>query len=83
MSTKQKAYKYIDPTIQAKKNYVETNLKYYQKVPLFNIVEFNIFGACNRTCSFCPVSDTTFYENVYKGIDIDLYKKIIPWSGSI
>ena len=44
---------------------------------LRSILEFNIFGACNRSCSFCPVSDTTFYKNIYKGIDIDLYKKII------
>ena len=53
------------------------------------MLEFNIFGACNRSCSFCPVSDTSFYKNVYQGIDLELYQKIlielkeVSYSGTI
>ncbi len=68
---------YIDPSVQRKKDNVEGRIKTYDGIPVFNLLEFNIYGACNRSCSFCPVSDASFYKNVYKGIKIDLYTKII------
>ena len=80
---------YIDPSTKRKKDVVENNIKYYQSIPLFSLLEFNIFGACNRSCSFCPVSDTSFYNNVYQGIDLELYQKIlielkeVSYSGTI
>ena len=68
---------YIDPSTHRKKDVIENNIQFYQSIPLFSLLEFNIFGACNRSCSFCPVSDTSFYKNVYKGIDLKLYEKIL------
>ena len=64
---------YIDPSTNRKKDVVEKNLQYHQSMPLFSLLEFNIFGACNRSCEFCPVSDTSFYKNVYQGIDLELF----------
>ena len=57
-----------------KKAIVEYNIKYYQSIPLFSLIEFNIFGAYNRSCSFCPVSDTSFFKNEYQGIDFKKMK---------
>lgn len=68
---------YIDPSVYRKKDNIENKIKMYEGVPVFSLLEFNVFGACNRSCSFCPVSDTSFYKNVYKGIDINLYTKIM------
>ena len=68
---------YIDPSTHRKKDVVEKNIQYYKSIPLFSLIEFNIFGACNRSCSFCPVSDTSFYKNVYRGIDLKLYEKVL------
>ena len=65
---------YIDTSTHRKKDVVEKNIQYYKSIPLFSLIEFNIFGACNRSCSFCPVSDTSFYKNVYRGIDLKLYE---------
>ncbi|MBT6050691.1 MAG: radical SAM protein [Candidatus Scalindua sp.] len=44
---------------------------------VFTLVEINIYGACNRSCRFCPVSDPTFYTNKHEGITVDLYTKIM------
>ena len=68
---------YIEPSTHRKKENVETGIRYYNGIPVFSILEFNIFGACNRSCDFCPVSDSSFYTNVYKGIEVELYKKIL------
>ncbi len=69
--------KYPDQSIERKKENIEEEIQYYKGIPLFSLLEFNIFGACNRACSFCPVSDKSFYKNVYQGIDYELYTKVI------
>jgi len=74
---------YIEPSTFRKKEIVETNVRFHDEVPIFNILEFNIFGACNRSCDFCPVSDSTFYTNVYEGIEIELYEKIMRELSSV
>ena len=56
---------------------LKSKVKTHDGVPVFSLLEFNIFGACNRSCSFCPVSDSSFFKNVYKGIDLALYEKVI------
>jgi len=63
--------------IQRKSEHVKDMIQYYDGYPLFTIVEFNIWGACNRSCSFCPVSNPNVYTNKHEGISVDLYKKII------
>jgi len=44
--------------------------------PLPSVVEFNIWGDCNRACSFCPVS-TKYYDRRPGGMDFNLYAQII------
>lgn len=81
----------VDRSILRKKELVETdeNIRLINGFPVFSIVEFNVYGACNRSCSFCPVSDPTVYTNKYEGISLDLYTRImgdlerIQYDGSI
>jgi len=80
---------YIDPSTHRKKGVIENNIQYHQKIPLFSLLEFNIYGACNRSCAFCPVSDESFYKNVHQGIELKLFEKIllelnkVSYSGTI
>jgi radical SAM protein with 4Fe4S-binding SPASM domain len=39
-------------------------------------VEINPVDVCNRTCSFCPRSDTTLYPNTKEKMSLDLILKI-------
>lgn len=82
-------HKFIDPSTVRKNKIVSEKLTAIDGFPVFSIVEFNIFGNCNRDCSFCPVSDTTFYKKTKDAIDLKLYQKImrdlasIDYSGKI
>jgi radical SAM protein with 4Fe4S-binding SPASM domain len=67
----------VDISVLRKQGFVENSIKKNNGFPVFSIVELNIYGACNRTCSFCPVSDKNFYTNKYEGISLVLYKKIL------
>ena len=67
----------VDISVLRKQGFVENSVKKINGFPVFAIVELNIYGACNRTCSFCPVSDKDFYTNKYEGISLVLYKKIL------
>ena len=68
-----------DNSVFRKKKLLEKkeNIQKINNFPVFTLVEFNIYGACNRSCNFCPVSDSTFYTNKYEGISTILYKKVI------
>jgi len=69
----------IDQSVIRKNKYVEgkEDIRTIDKFPLFTLVEFNVFGSCNRDCEFCPVSDPNVYTSKNKGIDLKLYKKIV------
>lgn len=69
--------KFIDPSTIRKNKIVSEKLTTINGFPLFSIVEFNIFGNCNRDCSFCPVSDTSFYKKTKDSISTELYGKIM------
>jgi len=47
-----------------------------ESAPLFSLVEFNICGLCNRTCSFCPRANPD-YPNKAEYIPLDLYEKVM------
>ena len=64
---------YIDPHVSLKDRDVKGNLRYLDGYPMFGLVEFNIWGACNRRCSFCPVSDPEVYTNKVEGIELEDY----------
>ena len=67
---------HIDKSIFFKKNYAETT-KLFENFPVFSIIELNIYGACNRSCSFCPVSNPNVYTNVHEGISKSTFDKIL------
>ena len=66
----------IDKSIIRKKEYAEKE-NTIDGIPVFSIVEFNIWGNCNRSCSFCPVSNPEFYTKDNTGISLKLFQKII------
>jgi len=68
---------YIDPSTKVKSSIIKNNIKLIDSFPVFTLLEFNIYGACNRKCDFCPISDPSFFKNKYEGIAIDLYSKIL------
>ena len=70
-------HRYKDPHIDLKERDVRINLVYHDSYPVFGLVEFNLWGACNRRCSFCPVSDPTIFTNRKEGILVDDYTKVL------
>jgi len=77
MIPNQNNYILADNSVLRKKEILEAKdkIRLIDGVPIFTLVEFNIFGTCNRSCIFCPVSDPDFYKKRYIGISIDLYRK--------
>lgn len=69
--------RFIDKSTDRKKKLVKDNLTIIDGIPLFSIIEFNITGSCNRSCSFCPVSDPAVYIKTNDGLDIHLFEKIV------
>jgi len=58
-------------------------LKFHDGRPTFSLVEFNIWGACNRRCEFCPISDPEIFTNVNKGVSEENYSKVLTDLGEI
>ena len=69
--------RYIDPSMERKNNAIDGTLETIEKTPLFSIIELNIYGTCNRNCSFCPVSNPDVYEKRHEGISVELYNKLL------
>ena len=69
--------RYIEPAVATKDQMVSQNLRIHEGRPMFSLVEFNIWGACNRLCSFCPVSNPEVYTNKKEGITVENYTKIL------
>lgn len=68
---------YIDPSTKRKKELIENHVTEHEGIPMFTLIEFNIWGACNRTCAFCPVSIPEIYQNVHEGISVKNYSKVL------
>ena len=73
-----KKIKFLDPSIERKKNLTEKNFQLLRnsKFPLPSEVEISESGVCNRKCSFCPRSAKDFKE-VKKFISQSLHSKLI------
>lgn len=69
--------RFIDPSTDRKAQIVKENTKVIDNIPIFSIIEFNIYGNCNRDCSFCPVSNPDIYEKKHEGISIEFFNKIL------
>ena len=68
---------YVDSSLSTKGRLVSDQLRFRDGIPVFSIVEFNIWGSCNRRCPFCPVSNPEVYTERREGIELDNYKKIL------
>ena len=69
--------RFIDKSTDRKKQIVNDRLSIVGGVPIFSIIEFNITGACNRDCSFCPVSNPEVYTKTKDRLSPILFKKIV------
>lgn len=69
--------RFIDPSTRRKDFIVKERLTYFDNFPIFSIIEFNIYGNCNRSCIFCPVSNPAVYEKKHEGISTTLFNKIL------
>lgn len=69
--------RFIDPSTIRKNSIVKEKLKMISSIPIFSIVEFNITGSCNRSCSFCPVSNPEVYTKTKERMNISLFEKIV------
>jgi radical SAM protein with 4Fe4S-binding SPASM domain len=69
--------RYVDPHVELKEADVKGSLVLHQGYPVFGLIEFNIWGACNRRCEFCPISDPSVFTNIKEGITIPNYKKVL------
>lgn len=83
---------FFDPNISRKEKYVKNHLIMQERRdvrPLFSLIEFNLCGLCNRSCSFCPRSNPKVYPNRNKHIPVALYEKVmadlksVAFNGSI
>ena len=68
---------YVEPSIPQKQAMVESFYAEFNDFPVFSIVEFNMWGACNRRCSFCPVSMPEVWTNRHEGISTEDYEKVL------
>lgn len=60
------------------------HVEYFNNIPLFSQIEFNLIAECTRQCSFCPVSDPKFYKQYdEKYFPKSLFDKILKQLKSI
>ena len=89
--------KFFDKNIKRKSKIVSDTLQFVRgsKIPLPSVVEISDSGTCNRTCIFCPRSDTEWiskfdkkefiktelHEKICKELSENNYKGIVVYSG--
>lgn len=79
----------LDYNIGRKSEETKEEIIFKSGIPIPRYIEFNIWGACNRSCPFCPVSNPKVYENRHEGILLSDYEKCmkdlseIEYSGGI
>lgn len=69
--------RFIDPHMSRKKEIIKNNVKTVDGFPKPAIVEFNLTGLCNRTCSFCPRADSKVFPNTNEFLEVSLFEKIM------
>ena len=61
-----KKKKFLDPNLKNKSKIVEDKIQLFkfngEILPLPTEIEISESGTCNRTCSFCPRSSSTFID---------------------
>jgi len=68
----------IDSTTKRKSAIAAARLTTNTGIPVFSIVEISVVAACNRRCSFCPVSDDYYKKVGLSGVmKQSLYEKLL------
>ncbi len=68
----------IDSTTKRKNEIAAARLVTKGGIPIFSIVEISVVAACNRRCSFCPVSDDYYKKVGLSGVmKQSLYEKLL------
>jgi hypothetical protein len=68
----------IDSTTKRKNAIAAARLATKAGIPVFSIVEISVVAACNRRCSFCPVSDNYYKKVGLSGVmKQSLYEKLL------
>ena len=90
--------KFLDPNLRNKSKIVEDKIQLFkfngEMLPLPTEIEISESGTCNRTCSFCPRSSSTFIDKkefisnmLHEKLCIELnelkYKGTIRYSGFV
>jgi radical SAM protein with 4Fe4S-binding SPASM domain len=79
----------IKKNIKRRKLIVDEGIKYFNKLPLPTWIELSIIDVCNRSCVFCPKSDSSIAPDTYQKMSRKLIDKLyldlkkIKYKGSI
>ena len=85
----------LDPKLTIKKNIkrrkliVDEGIRFYKKLPLPSWIELSLIDVCNRSCIFCPKSDSSIAPDTYQKMSRALIDKLyldlkkIKYNGSI
>jgi len=65
----------IEYNIGRKSKETSNEIHFKSGIVIPRYIEFNIWGACNRRCPFCPVSNPDIYQNIHEGILLSDYEK--------
>jgi len=76
MKQEEQDKRFIDPSTTRKNNIARDKLRFHEGIPIFSIIEFNIYGTCTRRCEFCPISLDSF-KKTSNSLDVALYEKIL------
>ena len=78
ISKKMESAPVIDSTTKRKNAIAAARLVTRSGTPIFSIVEISVVAACNRRCSFCPVSDDYYKTVGLSGVmKQSLYEKLL------
>lgn len=77
-------YQQVDQFTQRKGKIVKKSLSHWKGRPLFSVIEISPVAACNRRCTFCPVSEDYYKKHGLRGVmKKSLYEKLIGDLASI
>jgi hypothetical protein len=68
--------KTIENNLIRKKEFLDLDPQFYKNTPIPSWIELSLIDACNRTCSFCPKSDSDVAPNTYQKMNLNLINKL-------
>lgn len=71
-----KLYKTVAQNLSRRVLIVDDKLNYNKNVPIPSWVELSIIDVCNRSCIFCPKSDSSIAPNTFQQMEMSLINKL-------